>query len=71
MKGSKMPSILCFSTVMLFYGNKKEIEKLLIVLKKGGREFFKKKVLNGAFFRSEAMNTNAVEMNYGLYKRIC
>ena len=69
MKDSKIPSLLAFSTMLLFYGNKQEIKEIVSILKKGGREFFKEKVLKGAFFKSNIVDSNQVEINFGAEKR--
>ena len=63
MKKSHMPSILCFSTILLFYGGKLEIRRLLFCLSKGGGQFFQEKVKNGHFFKSRARDSNHINLN--------
>ena len=73
MRDSKMPSIMCFSLTLLFYGNKNEIRQLLFQLKKSGQAFYKKKVIKGNFFRSNLVNSHQFHFNsdtIGLLKEL-
>ena len=69
MKRSKMPSILCFSLVLLFYGGKFEMRRLLTCLSKGGAIFFAEKVKNGHFFKQQVCDANMLHLNLSITER--
>ena len=63
MRRTHMPSILCFSTVLCYYGSKLQMRRLLFCLAKGGRKFFHEKVKNGHFFKSTLIDSNLINLN--------
>ena len=63
MKWSKMPSIMGFSMILLFYGGKNEMKWLLFQLAKGGRNFFNDKVKKGYFFKQNVRESNHIFFN--------
>ena len=61
-----MPSIMCFSTILCFYGGKLEMRKLLFCLAKGGRDFFNKNVKHGYFFRVNVRSSNHIHLEQSI-----
>ena len=68
MKGSRMPSIISFSTVLCFYGGKNEMRLLLNCVSKGGRRFFERHVKRGHFFKTTVVQSNCLLLNAGTVK---
>ena len=69
MKHSRLPSILCFSSILCFYGGKLEIRRLVLCLAKGGLEFFTNKVKNGHFFKISVCDSNLLYLNQALVSK--
>ena len=68
-----MPSILAFSLVLCYYGGKIMIKQLLLSLSRGGVEFFKSKVQNGALFKQNLISSVYFTLNKCLideYERV-
>lgn len=69
LRNCKLPSILCFSTVLCYYGGKLEMKCLVYSLAKGGAAFFNEKIKNGRFFKQNVLDKNLLNLNASIVQK--